>query len=167
MYEVVGCGDCGTLWVHEGDTETTTCRGCRRRIATEKLRTLATAKTVEEARELRSRLLAERAADGDLVAGYGETATAADAAGMPDDDYLSAMGVDLAEVEAAGEAPESRRRGTDAEIVLETVATLEEATRGAVRSEAAERGVDEVEQVLERLTAAGEITVEGGTYRRL
>lgn len=60
---MIGCQACNTLWVAEDlhSSSTTECPQCARAHQTKNLRALATSDDVDVARELRSRILAERA----------------------------------------------------------------------------------------------------------
>ncbi|MFC6725086.1 DUF5817 domain-containing protein, partial [Halobium palmae] len=66
-FAVVGCRDCGGLWVveHLHRHETATCRSCSRTHQTSKLRALARADDHGAICELRARILADRAGAGD------------------------------------------------------------------------------------------------------
>lgn len=65
MYSVVGCSDCGSFWILEGDQETTVCRSCGKQHTTEKLKRFIQTPEKEEAKEARAELLAEKAGYGD------------------------------------------------------------------------------------------------------
>ncbi|PSP99143.1 replication protein H [Halobacteriales archaeon QS_4_70_19] len=175
MYAVVGCSNCEALWVVEGRPETTSCPRCERRHKHKKLKKLVTCETAEAAKDARSRLLAKRggfteaAADLEAFEHLEETAMEA---GMSDEEFLDASGVDTAAVEAAGERAESggaRSLGRE-EAVRAALRDLDGPTAAAVRDYAADHGVpgDYVDRLLEKLERAGEVTRTGdGGYRLL
>lgn len=168
MYSVVGCPDCGALKIVEGRPDTTGCPRCGRRTEFGKLRRFYRGGDAETAREVRSRLLQERG-DGDADVGeFAATEDEAMAAGMSDEEFLSASGLDPDEVAAAGErtAPGSRSRR---EVVMDALREHDRPTREQVRSYAAEHGVDPdyAEEALARLRRAGEVSESGGRFRLL
>lgn len=166
MYEVVGCTSCRALWIRSGDAETAQCPRCQRTHSVEGLRALAKAESAEAARDARSRLLAERAGqDGTNIAGFAETAGAADAAGVSDESYLAGHGIDPDAVEPA-EKPVRRNRKETVRFAIETA---EEATHARIISIAEAHGIapDDTEACLETLVRAGEVTVSNDQYRVL
>lgn len=74
---VVGCGDCDTLWLVKRlrATESVECPSCGRKHQSANLKPLAQADTISKARELRARILAERAGELDR---YRESGTFAE-----------------------------------------------------------------------------------------
>ncbi|MFB6159926.1 MAG: DUF5817 domain-containing protein [Haloferacaceae archaeon] len=177
MYAVVGCTDCGGLWVLADPRaqETATCPTCGRRHRTGKLRRLFEAEKREAARAARSRLLAERADESaafESVPSGAALEEAATDAGVGEDEYLSRRGADPDEVAAAGERAARGRGSTGgdrASVVREAIAALDEPTAAAVADYAADRGVpaDAARDLLERLRRRGEATVADGEYRLL
>lgn len=170
MFAVVGCRDCGALWVIEGRPDTTQCPRCRSRHRVEKLRRFAETTDADAAREARSRLLQARGeADADLD-DFASLEPAAMDAGMSDDEYLDAAGLD---VDAVTEAGESAAGGSSSssrrEVVLAALRELESPTEDAVREYATEHGVDPdyVGDALAKLRRRGEVSESGGRYRLL
>ncbi len=168
MYAVVGCDRCSALWVVEGRPDTTACPRCEKRHRVDGLRSLAEADTADAAREARSRLLAERSgADADL-ADFGAQGEAVAEAGVDEDAYLAAAGLDPDEVADAGEVATGSGGSTSPKaVVREALAALEEPTLEDVVARAAERDVDRaaVERVLARLRERGAVSESGGRYR--
>lgn len=168
MYTVVGCNQCSSLWVVDGRPETTECPRCRTRHRFENLRALAETDAAEAARDARSRLLQERSdADADLedFATMGEDAAGA---GMSDEAYLSASGIDAEEVAAAGESPADGDRSRQ-EIVRDAVREQDAPTLDDVVAYAADHGVERgyVERTLGKLREEGELSESRGQYRLL
>lgn len=169
MYAVVGCSSCRALWIVADRPETTQCPRCRTRHRFERLKRFAETDSRDAAARARSELLAERAEDGEFV---DPDAVDTDAVGMTDEAFLTASGLDADAVTAAGEASgagsgsgsRSRR-----EVVLDALEELDEPTVEAVRSYAAEHGVEAayVDRALDGLEQAGEVTRTDGVYRRL
>lgn len=172
MYAVVGCNHCDALWVVEGDPETTACPTCEKRHRFRKLKKFHEAETSEAARDARSRLLAARSGrDVSELGSFSELGHEAARAGVSDEEYLEASGVDTDEVTAAGQRA-SRGQGhsrSRREVVMDALRDLDRPTEAEVRSYAAESGVpaDYVEKALTKLTRAGEVSESGGRYRLL
>jgi hypothetical protein len=173
-YAVVGCTDCSALWVVEGEPETTECPRCGKRRQFRKLRRFVETEDRAEAREARASILANRQGEGEAFAeldSFAEMEGQLDAAGVDDDEYLSASGLDPDRVEAAGERAASGAGGSTSrrETVEAALDALAEPTAEAVVAYAGERGVSEdyAREALERLRRAGEVTERDGVYRRL
>lgn len=166
MYEVVGCRECGELWIREGDAETATCPRCGRRFRVTRLRTLGSAETTEAAREIRSNLLADRADYGGIVAGYSDLD---EKRVIDDESYLTAVGLNADEISKAGEPESDMGSFSDREIVLRAIDDVDTPSLGRITAAADEFGVaaDTVESILDRLRTAGEITYDGDQYRRM
>jgi DNA replicative helicase MCM subunit Mcm2 (Cdc46/Mcm family) len=170
MYAVVGCDRCSALWVVEGRPETTACPQCEKRHRFERLRALAETDTAAAAKEARSRILAERSGvDADLedVASMGE---AVDDAGMSDEEYLEAAGLDADAVTEAGEDATGRdATPSRQEAVRMALRDLDAPTADEVAEHAAEHGVDReyVERALAKLRRRGEVSESRGRYRLL
>lgn len=170
MYAVVGCEHCSALWVLEGRPETTTCPRCETRHRVERLRSLAETETAPAAREARSRLLAERSGSDADLADFGALGQAAADAGVDEDAYLEAAGIDPETVADVGErlggsgGSPSRR-----DVVREALRELDRPTADEVAERAGERGVEReyVERLLSRLRERGEVSVSDGRYRLL
>lgn len=65
MYRVVECGECGALWIVEGEPETTGCPQCATRHRFESLRPLSTHDEKTAATAARGAILADRSDHGD------------------------------------------------------------------------------------------------------
>jgi len=166
MYSVVGCSECRHLWVVEGRPETTRCPRCRSRHRFETLRAFAETDTSDAAARVRSSMLADRD-DGEFL---DPVDIDADEAGMSDEAFLSASGVDPETVAAAGErATERGGSRSRKRVVLDALSELEEPTAKAVREYAADAGVEAsyVDRALTKLERAGEVTETDGVYRKL
>ncbi|MFB6205806.1 MAG: DUF5817 domain-containing protein [Haloglomus sp.] len=175
MYAVVGCSNCEALWVVEGRPDTTSCPRCERRHRHKKLKKIVTCETAAAAKDARSRLLAKRggfaesAEDLDPFERLGEAAMEA---GMSDEAFLDAAGVDTEAVAAAGERAEGGDGGSRSreETVRAALRELDAPSAGDVREYAAADGVpaDYVDRLLEKLERAGEVTqTSDGGYRLL
>lgn len=173
MYAVVGCSECAALWVLEGRPETTECPRCGQRRGYEKRRKFYTTDDADDAREARARLLAERQDEADAFAAvesFDGLEAQVDDAGIDDEAYLEGSGLDADAVAEAGErATEGSRSRSRTETVRAALRELDEPTDAAVREFCEERGVEPsfVEDALQRLLRAGEVTEQGGTYRLL
>lgn len=169
MYAVVGCGECGALWIVEGRPETTQCPRCRTRHRFETLKSFAETETSDAAARVRSAMLAERSEEGEFV---DPAEVDVDEVGMAEAEFLSAAGLDEAEISAvddrvppaSGGDSRSRKR-----VVLDAVEDLEEPTAAAIESYASEAGVpsDYVRRALQKLRQAGELVERDGRYRRV
>ncbi|MFB6270304.1 MAG: DUF5817 domain-containing protein [Halobacterium sp.] len=172
-YAVVGCSDCGALWVVEGRPDTSGCPRCEKRHQFSKLRQFVTTEDEDHAREVRASMLADRAGHGDAFADVEDFTTLGDFAedaGMSDDEFLDAAGVDTEEVAAVEERVEQSGRSLGKREAVETaLRELDEPTETEVKAFAAEHGVDAeyVERALEKLRRAGELTQTDDGYRRL
>jgi len=174
MYAVVGCSECSALWVTEGRPETTQCPRCGTRRKHAKRRKFVETDDEAHAREVRASMLANRQGQGDAFAeldSYAEMEGQLDDAGVDDETYLEASGIDADAVSAAGDRAE---RGATSgsnrkETVLAAVRDLDEPTEDAVVSYAEERGVPAsyTERALTKLVRAGELSESRGRYRRL
>lgn len=173
MYVVVGCSTCESLWIVEGRPETTSCPRCRTRHQFDRLKQFVATEDKDEAREVRAAMLASRqdqAAAYESLDSVAEMESVLAEAGIEDEAFLEAKGVDPADAEAAGaEATEARDRKSRREHVLDALRTLEEPTEAEVVAFAAERGVPEeyVRDALAKLSRAGEITRGDAGYRLL
>lgn len=175
MYAVVGCRECDALWVVGGEPGTTGCPRCGKRHRFDRLRTFAETADEDRAKQARAALLAERSGHGDAFAeleGFSEMEAAVGDAVVSDEEYLGGAGIDVDEVEAAGEGA---RRGQGAggssrpETVRAALRDLDAPTESEVVDYAAERGVppDAASDLLEKLVRAGEASENGGSYRLL
>lgn len=154
MYSVVGCGDCGSVWIVDGDPETTTCRRCGKRHRFASLRKLERTDDKRAAAEARSKILAERAM-GDAGVELPHVAEMERKLDLdqPAEATLTADG-------------ESSPRET---VVRRAIRALDAPTAEAIAAFANERGVPEpaAHRILEDLVNAGEATTDGGGYRLL
>jgi len=168
VYSVVGCPDCGALKLVEGRPDTTGCPRCGRRTKFDKLRRFYRGGDAETAREVRSRLLQERG-DADIEE-FAATEDDAMAAGMSDEEFLAASGLDPDEVAAAGErADSSGGSRSRREVVMDALREHDRPTREEVCSYAADNGVDPdyAADALDRLRRRGEVSESGGRFRLL
>ncbi|MFB6123491.1 MAG: DUF5817 domain-containing protein [Haloferacaceae archaeon] len=173
MYAVVGCSDCGALWLLADPTETETaqCPRCRTRHRTRKLKRFYRTEDRDAAREARAAMLAEKSDDTaafDALPSVREMEERLDDAGVTDDEYLSASGLDADAVAAAGDVGGSRNRSRP-ELVRAALRGGGARTESDVVAYATERGVpaEAARDVLERLVRRGEVTESGGEYRLL
>lgn len=154
MYSVVGCGDCGSVWIVDGDPETTTCRRCGKRHRFASLRKLERTDDKQAAAEARSKILAERAMDDTGVE-------------LP---HVAEM-----ERELARDQPSTASVTTDSNsssretVVRRAIRALDAPTAEAIAAFANERGVPEpaAHRILEDLVNSGEVTTDDGRYRLL
>lgn len=173
MYAVVGCSRCQSLWIVEGEPETTTCPRCRKRHRFGRLKKFVATEHKDEAREVRAAMLAAKQGHEDA---YEELDSVADMeailedVGIEDGEYLLEKGVDAGAVADAGAAAtESRPRTSRRDRVLEALRELDEPSEAAVLEYATERGVPAsyVRNALEKLSRRGEITETPEGYRLL
>lgn len=169
MYRVVGCRDCGALWIVADQPETTACQRCGTRHRLERLHAFAETEDEAAARQARAALLADRA--GESIEGLDDvTASQVDIA-VPAEAYLEESGLDPDAVEAAGERATAgpTRSRSRREMVLDALDTLDRPTEAEVVAYAADRDVpaEAVSGLLDRLVQAGELSESGGRYRRL
>jgi DNA-directed RNA polymerase subunit RPC12/RpoP len=174
MYAVVGCSECSALWVIEGDPETSECPRCGSRRPRERRREFYRSDDADEAREARSRLLAERQGESgafDDVDHFAALEAAVDDAGPDEETYLEASGLDPEAVAEAGErASSSGGSGRSREdTVRAAIRSLDEPDTAAVASYCEARGVgaEAAETILEKLVRAGEVSRREGGYRLL
>lgn len=171
MYDVVGCPECETLWIVSGRPEHSACPSCGDRRAHTMRTKFYTAEDADEAREARARLLAARHTGDESLEGVESFVDLdADAAGIDDETYLAASGVDPEAVAAAGErATDSAGSHSRTDIVREAIRTLNHPDADEIRAYSAERGVDEAvaDRVLTQLVVDGAVSQSDGTYRLL
>jgi hypothetical protein len=173
MYAVVGCNGCGALWIltDPRETKTAQCPRCRKRHRTRKLKRFYRTEDRDAAREARAAMLAEQSGDSeafDALPSVGEMERRLDDAGIDDDEYLSASGLDADAVADAGDVRPSRSRSRP-ELVRAALRECDARTESEVVAYATERGVSAstARDVLERLVRRGEVTESGGEYRLL
>jgi len=173
MYAVVGCGECGALWIVEGRPERTTCPRCRTSKAHASRRKFVTTDDRDHAREVRTSMLADRAGQGEAFGDLDAAAEMADRAEEPvvtDEEYLDGANVDATAATAAGErASSSGRSVSRLERVSAALEELDEPTADDVAAYCEEHGVSGTyaREALERLARRGAVSESGGVYRRL
>ncbi len=167
MYSVVGCSECNALWVVPNRPETTTCRRCGTRYTFTALTRFAETETREEARNARTRLLADRNDETTALDEFDERSVDISESVVNDDEHLEGVGIDLEDV-ATKETDHSRHQSRR-EIVIEAIVDLDHPTGGDVIEYATDRGVPQsvVESILSKLRREGTIIRQDGTYRRL
>lgn len=176
MYAVVGCTDCGALWLlSDPETaETARCRRCGKTHKTRKLNRFYQSEDRSAAREARAALLAKNHGDS---AAFAEVPHVADleaqlgAAGIDDETYLAGVGLDPDRVAAAGDVGSSGSTSR-IEVVREAVREAgdgEGPTAEDVVAYATAREVpaDAARRLLETLRRRGEVSETGGRYRLL
>lgn len=168
MHSVVGCGECGALWVVEGRPGTTTCRSCGSRHRFDALKKFAEVDDADTARETRTRLLAARSdhASNELDS-FSELESRAETGGLTEEKYLERSGIDAERVRVAGEHTSGSQSRMD--TVREALSELDEPTESDVVAYTEERGVsvEFTERALERLVRRGEASEHRGRYRLL
>jgi len=171
MYAVVGCSECGMLWVVEGRPETSGCPRCGTRREHARRRKFVTTDDEDHAREVRASMLASRQGHSDAfadLASFAELEERVDDAGPSDQAYLAGSGVDPETVAEAGErATGSGTTGSRQETVRDALRELDDPTGDDVVGYAAEHGVPEdyTRRALRKLVRAGEVTENRGVYR--
>lgn len=175
MYSVVGCRDCDALWVVEGRPDTTECPRCGTRRQFSKLRTFAEHEDADAARQARAAMLARRQGESEAFASldpFDALERQVEDAGMDDEEYLDAAGVDA---DAAADAARRAERGSGrggpgrVEVVREALRELDTPGEDDVAAYAREHGVDAefAREALARLVRRGEASEQRGAYRLL
>ncbi|WP_440766316.1 DUF5817 domain-containing protein [Natronorubrum sp. DTA7] len=174
MYAVVGCSECSNLWIIEGRSETTQCPRCGSRRGYEKRKKFVETEDAGHARDVRASMLASRQGEGEAFAKLDSFDSLEDdvAEGVVDDaEYLEESGLDVDEVEAAGDRDprQPSRSGSKKEIVKRALEALDRPTEDEVIEYAGERGVsaEYVRNALEKLTGRGVVSESRGRYRLL
>ncbi|SEH16652.1 hypothetical protein SAMN04487967_2764 [Natronorubrum sediminis] len=174
MYAVVGCSECSNLWIIEGRSETTQCPRCGSRRGYEKRKKFVETEDASHARDVRASMLANRQGEGEAFArldSYDELEETVSEGVVDDETYLEESGLDVEEVDAAGERDPRRptRSGSKKEIVEQALENLERPTESEVIEYAGERGVSAkyVRDALEKLVRRGTVSESRGRYRRL
>ncbi|MBX0287564.1 DUF5817 domain-containing protein [Haloarcula salinisoli] len=172
MYAVVGCSECSALWVLEGRPETSQCPRCGGRRQHAKRRKFVETDDEDHAREVRSSMLANRQGHGDAFAeldSFAEMDRQVDDAGVDDETYLEASGIDSEAVASAGDRADQGSGGgaSRKETVLQALRELDEPTEADVVAYATERDVpaDYTRRALEKLVRAGQVSESDGSYR--
>ncbi|MFB6113495.1 MAG: DUF5817 domain-containing protein [Halodesulfurarchaeum sp.] len=173
MFRVVGCSNCDALWIVEGDPDRTQCPRCRTRHQFDRLRAFVETDSKDEAREVRTAMLAARQ---DAEAAYesldsvSDMEAMLDEAGIDDAEFLAANGIDPSAVAAASErATETRTKTSRRDRVIEAVRTLDAPSEGDVVEYAGEYGVpaEYVRNALEKLERDGTLTRTEDGFRLL
>lgn len=178
MYAVVGCNECGNMWlVTDPETsETAGCTRCGKTHRTAKLKRFFESDDRTAAREARAALLANKRGDSEAfadVAHVSELERQVEEAGVGDREYLEGSGLDAEAVFDAGERAERNRNGGGSrsreEVVRDAVRDADEATESAIVDAASEDGVDPetARDLLDRLVRRGEASESRGEYRLL
>ena len=174
MYAVVGCSECSALWVIEGRPERSQCPRCGGTRQHAKRRKFVETDDEDHAREVLASMLANRQGQGEAFAeldSFAEMERQVADAGVDDETYLEASGVDSEAVAAAEERVEQGTDGSESReaTVRAALRELEAPAEADVVAYAEERGVpaDYTRTALEKLVRAGEVTTAGGSYRLL
>jgi DNA-directed RNA polymerase subunit RPC12/RpoP len=173
MYAVVGCTDCGSLWlVSDPDaSKTAQCPRCGRRHRTKKLRRLFESGDRDAARQARAELLAKRQGASEAFAELAPVAAMEREAAEPavdDEEYLERSGLDADAVAAAGETGEGGTRSRD-QVVRDAVRGQDRPTADEIVDYATDHGVpaDAARDLLETLVRRGDVSESRGRYRLL
>ncbi|MFB6155798.1 MAG: DUF5817 domain-containing protein [Haloferacaceae archaeon] len=177
MYAVVGCTACGNLWLLSDPdaSETARCPRCGRRHRTRKLRRFAETDDREEARQVRSALLARKRDEDETLADLetvAEMERRLDESGVEDREYLEGSGLDADAVAEAGDDAATGTSGSSRsrpEVVRDALRELDRPTEADVVAYAESHGVpgDSAVDLLEKLTRRGEVSESRGRYRLL
>lgn len=169
---MVGCDRCSALWVVEGRPETTQCPQCRKRHRFENRKTFVETEDVDHARDVRTALLADREGAGDADVAFSSLEAETEEAGMTDEAYLDAAGVDAdavadaganANIDVGGSGSSRSRR----EVVVDALRELDRPSEAEVVEYATEADVPAryVREALSKLVERGAVTETRGRYR--
>ena len=174
MYAVVGCNECGALWLVSDPGETATCPTCGKRHRTRKLKRFYESEDRESARQARAAMLADKRGDGEAFSVLDSVAEMErqvdDATAISDREYLEGSGLDADEVAAAGDASGREGRSKSRrEIVEAALAESDRPTEAEVVAYADDRGVppEAARDLLEKLVRRGAVSESRGRYRLL
>ena len=174
MYAVVGCSECSALWVVEGRPERSQCPRCGGTRQHAKRRKFVETKDEDHAREVRASRRANRQGQGEAFAeldSFGELERQVEEAGVDDETYLDASGVDTDAVAAAEDRADAGTGGGQSReaTVRSALRALDTPSEAEVVEYAQQRGVPPAytRRALEKLVRAGEVTVSDGHYRPL
>ena len=171
MYAVVGCSNCGALWLlsDPDSAQTAGCQRCGKTHRTHKLKRFFESDDRTAAREARAARLAKKHGDAEAFAEVDHVAdleAQLDESGIDDAEYLAGVGLDPDQIAAAGDVSGGRSRSRD-EIVRDAV---DQADReDDIVAYAVDHGVpaDAARSLLETLRQRGEVSESGGRYRLL
>ncbi|MFC6824393.1 DUF5817 domain-containing protein [Halopelagius fulvigenes] len=177
MYAVVGCNECGNMWLLSDPRaqKSANCPRCGKTHQTKKLRRFAEEEDRQAARQARAALLAKKRGDSEAFA---ETAHVAELerlveeSGIDDREYLEGSGLDADAVdEAAERASKGSQTGSSnrLDVVRDALREGDQPTEEEVAAYAEERGIDgeTARNVLERLVRRGDASESRGRYRLL
>ncbi len=171
MYAVVGCNECGTLWLLSDPGKTASCPRCGKRHQTRKLKRFFRSENREEARQARAAMLADKRGERSAFESLDSVAameSQVEDAGIDDREYLKRSGLDVDAVESAGDVSASRSRSRR-EIVEDAISEGDRPTESEIVDYAADRGVpaEAAQKLLTKLARRGEVSESGGRYRLL
>jgi predicted nucleic acid-binding Zn-ribbon protein len=174
MYAVVGCTDCGTLWLlsEPGSSRTAQCPRCGRRHRTKKLKRFFESADRDAARQARAELLARKQGSTEAFSNLesvAEMERQVDDPVVDDREYLERSGLDADAVATAGEGQERSASRSRDEIVRAAVAEQERPSADEIVAYATDRGVpaDAARDLLAKLTRRGDVSESRGRYRLL
>jgi hypothetical protein len=174
MYALVGCTECSALWIIDGRPDRTTCPRCDRSHQTTSLKKFVETEDKPHAREVRASMLATRQDEGEAFAQLDhveEQEARLEDAGIDDETYLAASGLDPESISGGADRATDRGSGSGShrEIVVSAIDELDPATEERILEHATEAGVPSasVRRALEKLRRRGEVTLDGGEYRVL
>lgn len=176
MYAVVGCNRCGNLWLLSDpeSSETAQCSRCGTRHQIRKLRRFHETDDREAARQARAALLAKKRDAEESFSeldSVGEMEAQLSAAGVSDEEFLAASGIDSDAVDAAAEDATGGSSGSRSreEIVRDGIRERDAATVEAAVAYAVDRGVPEeaARELLDRLRRRGDVIEREGKLRLL
>lgn len=176
MYAVVGCNECGNLWLLQDPrtSDSARCSRCEKTHRTAKLKRFFESEDRAAAREARSALLAKKHDDSEAFAEVDHVSDlerAVEDAGIDDREYLERSGVDADAVFEAGTRAGSSGHASRSreDIVRDGVREADEPTEESVVAYASEHGVpaEAARDLLDALTRRGAISKSGGRYRLL
>ncbi len=177
MYAVVGCNNCGMLWLlsDPNAAKTAQCPRCGKTHQTRKLKRFIETEDRNAAREARSALLAKKHGDSEAfaeVAHVSELEAQAETAGINDQEYLEAVGLDADKVASAGEKGSGGRSKPRDEIIRDAVQLAggdDRPTEAEIIAYAEDHGVSaaKTSQLLDKLRQRGAVSESGGRYRLL
>lgn len=174
MYAVVGCNECGTLWLLEDPdaADSATCPRCGKSHRTGKLKRFFESAERAPARQARSALLAKKRDESEAFAELdhvSEMEAQVEEAGVDDREYLEGSGLDADEVFAAGDAGSGGGSRSREEVLRDAVREADEPTEAGIVAYAESHGVppEAARDLLSKLVRRGEATESAGEFRLL